>query len=147
MHRRNLLLSVSAAGIGSIGGCLSSTECDETSNHLYIENQLAEPQEIDIQVMQKSEGLFAAQEWTELFNEYIGLAGEEYQIVEGVYDEHGTYRTLAEQETGHEIVSEQETSDIDSCHDQNITVGIADDRIDILRGVPDHLASETEADS
>ncbi|WP_265110832.1 hypothetical protein [Halosolutus halophilus] len=147
MHRRTLLLSVSAAGIGCIGGCLGSTECDETSNHLYIENQLAEPQEMDIRVMQKSDGLVADQEWTGIFSEYIELAGEEYRIVEGVYDEHGTYRTLAEQETGHEIISEQETSDIDSCHDQNITVGIADSRIDILHGVPDHLASETETDS
>lgn len=147
MDRRKFLLSASTVGITGAGGCLSATACDEPSNHLYIENQLPGPQEIDVQVMKESGGFFADQTWTEIFREYVELSGEEYRIIEELYDEHGTYRTVAEQEIDHEVISNRETSDVDDCHDQSITIGISDRRIDILHGVPDHLPSETNSDS
>lgn len=143
MNRRKFLSAATAVGISGVGGCLSATECDDTSNHLYIENQLSAPQEVAVQVLKESDGFFADQEWTEIFREDVELPGEEYRVIEGIYDEHGTYRTVAERETDHETLSNRETSEVDDCHDQSITIGIADSRIDILHGVPDHLASAT----
>ena len=147
MYRREYLLTASTAGLIGVGGCLSSTACDETSNHLYVENQLSEPQEIDIQVMRESNGLLSDRKWTEIFRESVKLPEGEYRVIEETYDEHGRYRTQAEWERGHDIIVERELSDVDSCHDRSVTITIAEDRIDILHGIPDHLTSETDSDS
>ena len=147
MRRRNVLVFATTAVIGPIGGCLSATECDETSNHLYIENQRADPQEIAVQVLKETDGLFADRDWEAVFRDDIELPDGEHRIVEDVYDEYGTYRTVAEQRTGHDALYEREIADVDDCHDQSVTIGIADGRLDILQGVPDHLASETDSDS
>lgn len=145
MDRRKFLLSASTVGIIGTGGCLSATECDETSNHLYIENQLPEPQELDVQVVKKSDELFSDQQWNEVFHESVELSGESHRVIEGIYDEHGTYRTAAEQQRNHEILVNRETSDIADCHGQSLTIGIADSRIDILHGIPDHISPETNS--
>lgn len=145
MYRRRFLFAASAVGVVGTGGCLSATKCDETSNHLYIENQLPEPQEIDVQVTKESGRLFADREWTTVFHDSVDLSGEDHRVIEGIYDEHGTYRTAAERVSDHDTIYSRETSDVDSCRDQSITIGIADGRIDVLHGVPDRLASETTA--
>lgn len=95
--------------------------------------------------MKESDRLFADQQWIEVFHENVELSGESYRVIKDIYDEHGTYRTAAEQERNHDIISERETSDIDDCHDQSLTIGIAVSRIDILHGIPDHLSSETNS--
>jgi len=145
MHRRKFFLSASAVGIVGVGSCLSATECDEPSNHLYVENQLPEPQEVAVQVLRKSDSVFADQQWTETFQESIELSGESYRVVEGIYDEHGTYRTVAERERNHDTIYNRETVDVTDCHGQSFTIGIADSRIDMFRGVPDHLSPGTDS--
>lgn len=147
MYRRRVLFSASAVGIVGSGGCLSATTCEETSNHLYIENQLPERREIDVQVTKESDGVFADQKWTRVFHESVELAGEEHRVFEGIYDEHGTYRTAAERVSNHDVIYNRETATVDACHDQSSTIAIADSRIDILHGIPDHLASETNPDA
>lgn len=126
-------------------GCLSSNGCDESSNHLYIENQLSDRQEVDILVFKKSDGILNGNEWTNVLLETIEIPGKTHRVVEGVYDEYGTYRTEAESRFDRTVRSDQQRTEIDECDDQVVTIGIGDTIVTILNGVPDHLSSDNSS--
>lgn len=147
MDRRKFLLSVTGSGFATTSGCLTSSDCDESSNHLYIENQTSDVQRVDIRVFKKSDELIDNGEWTDVFLETIEITGETHRIVEGVYDEYGTYRTEAECRFDQTVRFDQQLSEITECDGQNVTVGIGDKIVTILSGIPDHLSSENNFDS
>lgn len=147
MERRHFLLSVTASGISSVSGCLSSNACDKSSNHLYIENQLSDTQEVDVRVFKKTDGLLTDGEWTDILLETVEIAGETHRVIEDVYDEYGTYQTEAECQFDHNFLSDQEISEIDKCDGQVTTIGIGENIVTILSGLPDHLSSENSSDT
>ncbi|MDS0474822.1 hypothetical protein [Natrinema sp. 1APR25-10V2] len=146
MERRTFLVSVTASGVATSSGCLSSNECGESSNHLYIENQRPNAKEVDIRVLRESDGIFNDGDWEDVFLETVEIPGEAHSIIESVYDAYGTYRTEAECQFDHTVRSDRQISEIDDCDDQVVTIGIGDEIVTILSGRPDHLSSENGSD-
>lgn len=138
MNRRQLLLSTSLFGGISAAGCLSNSDCTESSNHLYLENYASETQAIDVEVFRQSERLLHDGQWTSVLSETIEVPSQRRTTLERVYDTIGTYRTAVQ----HEQRFEEDQTDIDQCDDQVITVGITDSMLSILTGRPDELLPE-----
>ncbi|SER12909.1 hypothetical protein [Natrinema salaciae] len=146
MERREFLFTAAAPGIAAASGCLRSNNCDESSNHLYVENQRSDTQTVDIRVFKEGDGLLNDGEWTNVLLETIEIPGETYQVVESVYDAYGTYRTEAECQFDHTVRSDQQISAVDSCDGQVVTIGIGNNIVTILNGIPDHLSSENRSE-
>jgi len=142
MNRRGFC-SLVAVGSTNIAGCLDKDVCDETSNHLHVENYLSEPQTVSVRVYRLNERIFADAGWGQKLSETIELPGERRLTLEQVYDTHGMYRTEAE----HKERLEQNRSRIDDCKDQVVTIGIGDGVHYIGNGRPDELLPEAESDS
>ena len=143
MNRRRYLLSSSTIGIAGIAGCLNEEVCDETSNHLYVENNLSEPQLVTVRVYRLHERLLRDNRWVQLFSDTLEVPGERRLTIEQLYDTQGMYRTEAE----HNQRLEQNRSEIDDCEDQVVTIGIGDGLHSIMNGRPDELLPEADSNS
>lgn len=140
MNRRRLLLSLSTVGLVGTAGCVEATECTETSNHLFVENHLPDPQEIDIRVLRETEGIISDDGWSVTLSETVEIPGETHEIIEEVYDQLGNYRT----EVSHNSHLEQNSSEVDECSDRVVTIGIGDGVVSIINGRPERLASAAD---
>ena len=143
MNRRQLLFSFSTVGIVGTTGCVGATECEETSNHLFVENHVAEQQEIEVRVLKESTDVFTDREWVGVLSETIAVPGETLRTIENVFDGYGDYRTEVE----HDGRLEQNHSEIDSCENQVVTIGIGDGIISVINGRPERSTSEDEFES
>jgi len=144
MKRRKFLTCGAASTIATVSGCLGSDSCDESSNHLYIENQQSTEQKIDVRVFKQSDGIWSDSEWSNILLETFDIPSNTHRVVEEVYDEHGTYRTEAECQFDQGVRSEQQRSEVDNCDGQVVTIGIGENIVTILNGLPDHLASDND---
>lgn len=146
MDRRTFVSAVATFGTACAAGCLGSTACDESSNHLYIENALADEQAIDVRVRKASEGLLADGDWTDVYDERVDLPGKTHRVVEGLYDEHGTYRTVAECRFDELRRGAEQRSEIDRCQEQSVAIGIGQALVTIVNGPPDRLRSGNDSE-
>ena len=145
MNRRRFFLSSGVIGVIGITGCLGEDVCETTTNHLYVENHLSDPQTVRVRVYRLKERIFADNEWEQTVSETIEVPGERRSTIEQVYDTHGTYRTEAEHEERSQL--EQNRSEVDDCEDQVVTIGIGDDAHSVINGRPDELLPEAKSDS
>ena len=135
--RRHVLASAAALG-GVGGGCLGMRSCEASTNHLYVENHLSEPATAIVRVHRVSEGVFGGGSSDLVFSDTLDVPGRRRITVESVYGVQGTYRTEAEH-AGH---FESTRSEVDSCDDRVVTVGLGDTFHTVLTGRPDELLPE-----
>lgn len=141
MKRRELLAPAVSVGMASVSGCLSSSDCSESTHDLYIENRLSEDYEVDIRVWKEYDGLLDLDNdgWRDVFRETVEISGDAHRVVSGVYNEYGVYRTEAHCEVSQAVTVDYRVSNIDECDGQGVTIAIADSAVAIRSGRPDRL--------
>ncbi len=115
----------------------------KASTNLYVENHLSEPATATVRVYDLSEGVFGGGSSDLVFSDALGVPGRRSITGESVYDVQGTYRTEAE----HAGRLESTRSEVDSCDDRVVTVGIGEPFRTVLTGRPDELLLEATTHS